>query len=110
MRTSRYSDSQILAILKQNESGVSVPDLCREHGMSSAMFYKWRAKFGGMDASMMKRLKELEEENRRLKKMYAEDRLKSGLRKEALEGKLCGHPRGVRWPKEVWQKVGVNGY
>jgi len=88
MRTSRYSDSQILAILKQNESGVSVPDLCREHGMSSAMFYKWRAKFGGMDASMMRLLKELEEENRRLKKMYAEERLKAEIRQEALEGKL----------------------
>ena len=88
MRKSRYSDSQILAILKQNESGISVPDLCREHGMSSAQFYKWRAKFGGMDASMMKRLKELEDENRRLKKMYAEERLKAELRQEALEGKL----------------------
>ncbi|BFM21983.1 hypothetical protein R50076_30320 [Gilvimarinus japonicus] len=88
MRKSRYSDSQILAILKQNESGVSVPDLCREHGMSSAQFYKWRSKFGGMDASMMKRLKELEDENRRLKKMYAEERLKAELRQEALEGKL----------------------
>lgn len=88
MRKSRYSDSQILAILKQNESGVPVPDLCREHGMSTAMFYKWRAKFGGMDASMMKRLKELEDENRRLKKMYAEERLKAEIRQEALEGKL----------------------
>lgn len=88
MRKSRYSDSQILAILKQNESGVPVADLCREHGMSSAQFYKWRAKFGGMDASMMKRLKELEDENRRLKKMYAEERLKAELRQEALEGKL----------------------
>ncbi len=88
MRKSRYSDSQILAILKQNEQGVSFPDLCREHGMSSAQFYKWRAKFGGMDASMMKRLKELEDENRRLKKMYAEERLMSELRREALEGKL----------------------
>ena len=88
MRKSRYSDSQILAILKQSEQGVSVPDLCREHGMSSAQFYKWRAKFGGMDASMMKRLKELEVEDRRLKKMYAEERLMSELRREALEGKL----------------------
>ena len=88
MRKSRYSDSQILAILKQSEQGVSVPDLCREHGMSSAQFYKWRAKFGGMDASMMKRLKELEDEDRRLKKMYAEERLMSELRREALEGKL----------------------
>ena len=88
MRSSRFSDSQIMAILKQNEHGVSVPDLCREHGMSSGLFYKWRAKFGGMDASMMKRLKELEEENRRLKKMYAEEKLKAEIRKEALEGKL----------------------
>ena len=88
MRKSRFSDGQILAILKQNEHGVSVQDLCREHGMSSAQFYKWRAEFGGMDASMMKRLKELEEENRRLKKMYAEERLKAEIRQEALEGKL----------------------
>jgi|TARA_R110002050_G_scaffold54875_2_gene124086 putative transposase len=88
MRKSRYSDSQILAILKQNEEGVPVPALCREHGMSSAQFYKWRSKFGGMDASLMKRMKELEEENRRLKKMYAEERLKAEIRQEALEGKL----------------------
>jgi putative transposase len=88
MRKSRYTDGQIMAILKQNENGVSVPDLCREHGMSSAQFYKWRSKFGGMDASMMKRLKELEDENRRLKKMYAEERLKAEIRQEALEGKL----------------------
>lgn len=88
MKKSRYTDSQILAILKQNESGVSVPDLCREHGMSSATFYKWRAKYGGMDASLMKRLKELEAENRRLKKMYAEERLKAEIRQEVIEGKL----------------------
>ena len=87
MRKSRYSDSQILAILKQAEAGAPVPELCREHGMSSALFYKWRAKFGGMDASLMGRLKELEAENKRLKKMYAEERLKAELRKEALEGK-----------------------
>ena len=88
MRNSKYTDSQILAILKQNENGVAVQDLCREHGMSSAQFYKWRAKFGGMDASLMKRMKELEEENKRLKKMYAEERLKAEIRQEALEGKL----------------------
>lgn len=88
MRKSRYTDTQILSILKQNEEGVSVPDLCREHGMSSAQFYKWRSKFGGMDASMMKRMKALEDENRRLKKMYAEERLKAEIRQEALEGKL----------------------
>ncbi len=87
MKKSRYSDHQILAILKQAESGVPVPDLCREHGMSSATFYKWRAKFGGMDTSSMKRLKELEEENARLKKMYAEERLKSEVLQEAITKK-----------------------
>jgi len=87
MRKSRFTDSQIMAILKQAEAGINIPDLCREHGISSATFYKWRSKFGGMDTSMIKRLKELEEENRRLKKMYAEERLKSELRQEALEGK-----------------------
>lgn len=87
MKNSRYTDSQILGILKQAEAGTPVPALCREHGMSSATFYKWRSKFGGMDASLMARLKELEEENRRLKKMYAEERIKSEIRKEALEGK-----------------------
>ncbi len=87
MKRSRYTDSQIIAILNEAESGVRVPDLCRKHGMSDATFYKWRAKFGGMDASMMKRMKELEEENRRLKKMYAEEKLKAEIVKEALEKK-----------------------
>ncbi len=87
MKTSRYSDSQILAILKQAEAGTPVPALCREYGMSNASFYKWRAKFGGMDASMMKRVKELEDENRRLKKMYADERLKAEMVQEALAKK-----------------------
>lgn len=87
MKKSRMIDNQILAILKQAESGVPVPELCREHGMSSATFYKWRAKYGGMDASLMKRMKELEDENRRLKKMYAEEKLKAEIRQEVIEGK-----------------------
>ena len=87
MKTSRYSDSQILSILKQAESGTPVPALCREHGMSNASFYKWRAKFGGMDASLMKRMKELEYENRRLKKMYADERLEAEIVQEALAKK-----------------------
>lgn len=87
MKKSRYSDSQIMAILKQAEAGSPVPELCREHGMSSASFYKWRSKYGGMDASMMARLKELEDENRRLKKMYAEERLKSEIIQEAMAKK-----------------------
>ena len=85
MKTSRFSDSQIIAVLKQAEGGKPVPELCREHGISSATFYKWRARFGGMDASLMARLKELEAENARLKKMYAEERLKAEIVKEALE-------------------------
>jgi len=87
MRKSRYSDSQIMAILKQAEAGTPVPALCREHGMSSATFYKWRSKYGGMDASLMSRMKELEEENGRLKKMYAEERLKSEIIQEAMAKK-----------------------
>ena len=87
MRKSRYSDSQILAILKQAEAGTPVAELCREHGMSSALFYQWRAKFGGMDASLMSRLKELEAENKRLKKMYAEERLKAEIIQEAMAKK-----------------------
>lgn len=88
MKKSRFSDSQILSILKQAENGVPVPELCREHGMSSATFYNWRSKYGGMDASLMTRLKELEEENRRLKKMYAEERLKAEVISEALQKKF----------------------
>ena len=84
MKTSRFSDTQILSILKQAESGIPVPQLCREHGISSATFYNWRSKYGGMDASLMKRLKELEAENRRLKKMYADERLKAEIVQEAL--------------------------
>ena len=87
MRKSRYSDSQIMAILKQAEAGTPVPALCLEHGMSSALFYKWRSKFGGMDASMIKRLKELESENARLKKMYADVQLQNEVIKEAMEKK-----------------------
>ena len=63
MKRSRFSDGQILAVLKQAETGTPVPDVCREHGISTATFYKWRSKYGGMDASLMARLKELEEEN-----------------------------------------------
>ena len=76
-----------MAILKQNEAGIKVPDLCREHGISSATFYKWRSKFGGMDASMISRLKELEAENTHLKKMYAEAKMDSELLKEVLQKK-----------------------
>ena len=87
MKKSRFSDSQIIAVLKQAEAGTPVPALCREHGISSATFYKWRSKVGGMDVSMVARMKELEEENRRLKKMYADSQLSAELLKEALAKK-----------------------
>jgi putative transposase len=87
MKKSKFADSQIITILNQAEAGTPVPDLCREHAISTATFYKWRAKFGGMDASMMSRMKELEEENRRLKKMYAEERLKAEIIQEAMAKK-----------------------
>src|SRR3546814_12768603 len=85
MKKSRFTDSQIIAVLKQAEAGTPVPELCREHGISSATFYKWRSKFGGMDVSMVGRLTELEEENRRLKKMYEEAQLRSEERSEGRE-------------------------
>lgn len=88
MKRSRFSDSKILSILKQAEKGAPVAEVCREHGISNATFYNWRSKYGGMDASLMARLKELEQENRRLKKMYAEERLKAEIIQEALEKKL----------------------
>ena len=82
MKKSRKTESQIMEILKQAESGVPVPDLCREHSMSTASFYKWRAKYGGMDASMIKRMKELEAENQRLKKMYAESKMDADCQRQ----------------------------
>jgi putative transposase len=87
MKHSRYSDSQIIAILNQAVAGTPVPDLCREHGMSSASFYKWRTKYGGMDASLITRMKELEAKNNRLKKMYAEVQIQKDVLKEAMAKK-----------------------
>ncbi len=88
MKKSHFTNSQIIAILKQAEAGTPVPELCREHGMSSTSFYKWRSRFGGMDASMMARLKELEEENRRLKQMFADLSLECRALKDVIEKKL----------------------
>ena len=87
MRKSKFTDSQIMDSVKRVEAGFSVPDICREMGISTATFYKWRAKYGGMDVSMISRMKELEEENRWLKKMYLEEKLKAEIVSEALEKK-----------------------
>ena len=87
MKRSRFSEEQIIGILKEHQAGLGTKELCRKHGISDATFYKWRAKFGGMDASLMARLRELEDENRRLKKMYAEERLKAEIIQEAMAKK-----------------------
>ena len=85
MKRSRFTETHIFSILNEVDAGLSVKEVSRKHGMSDATFYKWCSKYGGMDISMMKRMKELEEENRRLKKMYAEERLKAEITTEALE-------------------------
>ncbi len=95
MKRSRFTDSQIMDALKRAEAGLAVPEVCRELGISSATFYKWRSKYGGMDVSLMARMKELEAENARLRKMYVEEKLKAEIVTEALEksGEAISSPR-----------------
>lgn len=88
MKKSRFSETQIIAILKQQEAGMKVADICREYGMSQATFYNWKSKYAGMEASDIKRLRELEDENARLKRMYAELSLDHQILKDILEKKL----------------------
>ncbi len=87
MRKSRYTESQIVSILKEEESGVAVADLCRRHGMSSAAYYQWKNKYFGLGVSELQRLRELEAENARLKKMYADLALENAAIKEVLSRK-----------------------
>ena len=87
MKRSKFTDSQIMDALNRVDAGLAVPEVCRELGISTATFYKWRAKYGGMDTSMMARMKELEAENARLKKMYIEEKLKAEIVTEALAKK-----------------------
>jgi putative transposase len=84
MRKSRFTEAQIMGILRQVEGGMVLADVCREHAISNATFYKWRSKYGGMDASMIADMKVMEDENRRLKKMFAELSMQNELLKEAL--------------------------
>lgn len=87
MKKSKFTDSQIMDALKRAESGIAVPEICRELGISTATFYNWRGKYGGMDVSLMARMKELEAENARLRKMYVEEKIKAEIVAEALAKK-----------------------
>lgn len=88
MKKSRYTESQIVKILKEVEAGRKVNEVCREYGISEATYYNWKSKYGGMEASDVKRLKELEDENRRLKQMFADLSLEHRIVKDILEKKL----------------------
>ena len=85
MKKSRFSETQVVKILKESEAGVAVDELSRRHGFSKSTFYKWKAKYGGLDVSQLKRLKELEEENRKLKEMYADLSLEYKFLKGVVE-------------------------
>lgn len=87
MKRSRFNETQVVAILKEAEAGKAVAEICREHGISNATYYQWKSKYGGMEASELKRVKALEEENGRLKKMYADLALENMAIKDLL-GKL----------------------
>ena len=87
MKKSKFTESQIIKIVNEADAGVPVPDVCRKHGISTSTFYKWRAKYGGLDASQQKRLRELEDENRRLKQMYAELSLDHEILKDIVAKK-----------------------
>jgi putative transposase len=87
MKRSRFNEEQIIAILKEHEAGLGTADLCRKHGISSASFYKWKAKYGGLDVSDARRLKTLEEENARLKKLLAEAMLDNAILKDVAAKK-----------------------
>ena len=88
MRKSKFSEAQTIRILKEAETGKSIREICRENGISIATFYRWQSLYGGMEVSELARLKELEQENRRLKQMFADTSLENKILKEVIEKKL----------------------
>lgn len=88
MKKSRFSETQIVAILKEADAGLSVQEVCRKHGISSATYYNWKSKYGGLEASELKRIKELEAENTRLKQMFADLSLENRAMKDLIDRKL----------------------
>ena len=108
MKRKRFSEEKIIGVLKEHEAGAKVDDICRRHGISSATFYTWRKKYGGMDASEAKRLRELEAENAKLKRIVADQMLDMTAMKELL-AKMYGPPRGCKSRDDVLACVNVSG-
>jgi putative transposase len=111
MKRSRFSEEQIIGILKEHQAGMSAGDLCRKHGISDATFYTWRKKYGGMEVSEAKRLKALEEENAKLKKLLAEQMMDVATLREMLGKNFCrlvqgGMPWTGLWNRRTTRKDG----